>query len=47
MICAAANIVILATYIFRKSAGVPYQVGEVGGAAGQPALKVLPPIVLF
>jgi hypothetical protein len=42
-----SNIEILTTSVLINSAGVPCQVGGVGRpAVGQPALKVLPPIVL-
>ena len=42
-----ANIVLLTTSVLVDSAGAPCQVGGVGRpAVGQPALKVLPPIVL-
>jgi hypothetical protein len=42
-----ANIVSLTTSVLINSAGVPCQVGGVGRpVVGQPALKVLPPIVL-
>ena len=43
-----ANIVSLTTSVLIDSAGAPRQVGGVGRPpVGQPALKVLPPIVLF
>ncbi len=42
-----ANIVLLTTSVLINSAGAPCQTGGVGRpAVGQPALKVLPPIVL-
>ncbi len=42
-----ANIVLVTTSVLLDAAGAPCQVGGVGRpAVGQPALKVLPPIVL-
>ena len=43
----SANIVLVTTSVLLDSAGAPCQVGGVGRpVVGQPALKVLPPIVL-